>query len=67
MLKKRLGAFAIYLDEYSDIRTHWIALKALNNNVTYFHSFAVEHVSKEIKTFIGKKKHKNKYFYNTSI
>ena len=27
---------------------------ALNNNVTYFDSFAVEHISKEIKIFIDK-------------
>ena len=24
-----------------------------NNNITYFNSFGVEHISKEIKTFIG--------------
>ena len=44
----------INLDEYSDIGTHWIALYALNNNVTYFDSFGVEHISKEIKIFIDK-------------
>ena len=33
----------IDLDEYSDIGTHWIALYSLNNNVTYFGSFVVEH------------------------
>ena len=27
-----------------------------NNNVTYFDSFGVEHIPKEIKTFIGNKK-----------
>ena len=42
------GAYVINLDEYSDIGTHWIALYALNNNVTYFDSFGVEHISKEI-------------------
>ena len=26
---------------------------SLNNNVTYFNSFGVEHISKEIKTLIG--------------
>ena len=36
-------AYAIKLDEYSDIGNHWI-------------------IPKEIKTFIGKQKHKNKYF-----
>ena len=33
-------AYAINLDEYSDIGTHWIALYVLNN-VTYFDSFGV--------------------------
>ena len=48
------GAYVINLDEYSDIETHWIALYALNNNVTYFDSFEVEHIPKEIKKFIDK-------------
>ena len=39
---------------YSDIGTHWIALYALNNNVTYFDSFVVEHNPEEIKIFIDK-------------
>ena len=47
-------AYVINLDEYSDIRTHWIALYALNNNVTYFDSFEVEHMPNEIKKFIDK-------------
>ena len=46
------GAFVINLDEYSDIETHWIALDILNNDVTYFDSFGVEHIAKEIKTFL---------------
>ena len=46
------GAYATNIDEYSDIGSHWIALYALNNNVTYFDSFRVEHIPKEIKTFI---------------
>ena len=36
------GSYVINLDEYSDIGTHWIALYALNNNITYFDSFGVE-------------------------
>ena len=48
------GAYVINLDEYSDIGTHWIALYALNNNVTYLDSFGVEHTPKEIKKFINK-------------
>ena len=41
------GAYVINLDEYSDIGTPWIVLYALNNNVTYFDGFGVEHVPKE--------------------
>ena len=50
------GAYVINLVEYSDIGTHWIALYALNINVTYFDSFGVEHIPKEIKTFIKRSK-----------
>ena len=48
-------AYVINLDYYSDIGTHWIALYALNTNVTYFNNFGVEHIPKEIKKFIGNK------------
>ena len=48
------GAYVINLGEYSDIGTHWIDLYALNNNVTYFDSFGVEHIPKEIKKFVDK-------------
>ena len=53
--KIKHGAYVINLDDYSDIGTHWIALYALNINVSYFDSFGVEHISKEIKLFIGNK------------
>ena len=49
------GAYVINLDEYSDIGTHWVALYIQNNDVTYFDSFEVEHIPKEIRTFIGNK------------
>ena len=55
------GAFIINLDEHSDIGTHWIALH-IQNNVTYFDSFRVEHIPKEIKTFIGNKNIKTNIF-----
>ena len=48
------GAYVINLDEYSDIGTHWVALYVQNNNVTYFDSFGVEHIPKEIKAFIDR-------------
>ena len=47
------GAYIINLDEYSDIGTHCVALW-VDNNVTYFDSFGVEHILKEIKAFIGR-------------
>ena len=47
------GAYIINLDEYADIGTHWVGLYVRNNNVTYFDSFGVEHIPKEIKAFIG--------------
>ena len=43
------GVYVINLYEYSDIGTHWVALYLQNNNVTYFDSFGVEHIPKEIK------------------
>ena len=46
------GGDIIILDKYSDVGTHWVALYAVNNNVTYFDSFGVEHIPKEIKAFI---------------
>ena len=49
------GAHIINLDEYSDIETHWVALQVNNNNVTYFDSFGVEHILKEIKEFVKNK------------
>ena len=62
--KRKDGAYIINLDDYSDIRTHWIALYILNNNVTYFDSFGVEHIPKEIRTFtfIGNKNIKTNIF-----
>ena len=49
------GAYVINLDEYKSIGTHWIALYVNAENVTYFDSFGVEHIPKEIKKFIGNK------------
>ena len=44
MPKIKDGTYVINLDDYSDIGTYWIALYALNDNVTYFKSFGVEHI-----------------------
>ena len=48
------GAYVINLYEYSDNWTHRTALYPVNNNVTYFDTFGVEHIPKEIKKFIDK-------------
>ena len=39
-------AYAINLDEFKSVRTHWIALYVNNNNVTYFDRFKVKHILK---------------------
>ena len=49
------GAYVINLDKYSDIGTHWIALCVNTKTVTYFDSFGVEHIPKEIKKIINNK------------
>ena len=46
--KIKNGAYIINLDEYEPIETHWIALYVNAKNVTYYDSFGVAHVSKEI-------------------
>ena len=48
------GEYVINLDDYKSIGTHWIALY-VNNNVTYFKSFGVEHIPKEIRKSIRNK------------
>ena len=56
------GAYIINFDDYSDIGAHWVALYVKNNDVTYFDSFGVEHIPKEIKTFINSKNIKTNIF-----
>ena len=48
-------AFVIYLNGYKSIGTHRIDLNANDDNVTYFDSFGVEYIPKEIRRFIGNK------------
>ena len=50
------GAYVINLDEYHDIGTHWVALYVNDKTITYFDSFGVEHIPKEIMKFIFLKK-----------
>ena len=60
--KIKNGAYVINLNEYSDIGTHWIALYVNNKTVTYFDSFGIEHISKEVKNFFT-----NKYIKQTFL
>ena len=48
LTKIRDGTYIIDLDEYESIGTHWIVLYVNAENVTYFDSFEVEHIPKEI-------------------
>ena len=48
------GAYVINLDEYHDIGTHWVAFYVNNKTVTYFDSFGVEPIPKEIMKFIAR-------------
>ena len=59
-------AYVINLDEYSDIGTHSVALY-VQNIVTYFDYFGVEHIPKEIKTFIINKNIKTVLEYKHMI
>ena len=56
------GADVINLDEHSDIGTHWIAFYVKNKDITYFNSFGVEHIPKEIKAFIKNRDIKTNIF-----
>ena len=53
--KIKNGEYVINLDEYHDIGTHWVALYVNNKTVTYFDSFGVEDIPKEIEKIIGNK------------
>ena len=48
-------AYTINLDEFESIGIHWIALYVNGNNIIYFDRFGVEHISKEIRKFLGDK------------
>ena len=50
--KEKDETYIINLDEYESIGTHWKALYVNAENITYFDSFEVEHVPKEIRNFI---------------
>ena len=56
------GAYVINLDEYEVAGTNWIPLYVKDNEITYFDSFGVEHVPKEIKKLIEHKNIKTNIF-----
>ena len=56
--------YLINLDEYSDIGTYWISLYVKNNDITYFGSFGVEHIPKEIKKIIDCPSHSKNVISN---
>ena len=49
-----MEGYIINLIEYADIVSHLLALYVSNNDFTYFDSSRVEHIPKEIKTFIDR-------------
>ena len=53
--KIKSGAYVINLDEYFDIGTHWIALYVNSKTATYFDSFGIERILREIRVFIDDK------------
>ena len=59
-------AYAMNLDEYADVSTHWIALFCNRNEIVYFDSFGVEHIAEDIKKFIRNKNIKTSNFSSTS-
>ena len=48
-------AYKINFDKYESKGIHWIAFYVNAKNVTYFDSFGVEHIPKEIRKFIRNK------------
>ena len=48
-----MGEYVIDLDEYADVKTHWIALFCNRSETIYFDSFGVEHAKKKLKNLSG--------------
>ena len=55
-------AHILSLDEYEPIETPWIALYVNVESVTYFDSFGVKHIQKEIRKFIGNEESKTNIY-----
>ena len=52
----------INLDHSKNIETHWVVISAKKDEVNYFDSFGVEHISEEIKKAIENKNIKSNIF-----
>ena len=50
------GTYITSVGEYESIGTHWIALTINAKNITYFASFGVEHIPKQMRKIV---RHKN--------
>ena len=48
-------AYIINFYEHESTGTHWIALYMNGNNIIYFDSFGIKHISKEINEIMGNK------------
>ena len=46
LYKIKDGAYKINLDEIISVGIQWIASNVNDNNIIYFHTFGVEHISK---------------------
>ena len=46
--KIKNGVYIINLDEYESVGSRWITFYVNDDNITYFDSFGVEHIPKEI-------------------
>ena len=53
--EKKDGAYVIELIGYNLIGAHWVALYVNGDNMTYFDSFGVEYIPREIKEFTENK------------
>ena len=60
--KTKDGTYVTNLDEYAHVGTHWIALFCNRNEIVFFDSFGVEHVSERIEEFVGNKNIKANIF-----
>lgn len=48
-------AISYMIDEFASSRTDWVESHFRKNEVTYFDTFGVEYIPKEINKFIGNK------------